>query len=62
MSSGFCVFQICLIAPPLYVMTTQTIDRVEGLEVLNKAIEAIEASIKESGGIFNIQMAVSPHV
>lgn len=50
------IVKICLIAPPLYVMTTQTTERTEGLEVLNKAIQAIETSIKSSGGIFNIQM------
>ncbi|WAR23192.1 IF2A-like protein [Mya arenaria] len=48
--------KINLIAPPLYVVTTQTLDRGEGLIALNKALEAIKASIEEAGGMFNIQL------
>nr|CAG4651996.1 EOG090X09RW [Triops cancriformis] len=49
--------RINLIAPPLYVMTTQTPERQEGLKALEVAIEKIQATIKTSGGVFNIQMA-----
>ena len=51
-------FQINLIAPPLYVVTTQTLERTDGLEALNKAIVAIKASIEDAGGMFNIQLQV----
>ena len=52
------VFQINLIAPPLYVVTTQTLERTDGLEALNKAIGAIKLSIEDAGGMFNIQLQV----
>ncbi len=51
--------KINLIAPPLYVVTTTTMDKDKGLEILTEALQKIEASIKNSGGIFNIQIAVS---
>ncbi|CAG9821154.1 unnamed protein product [Phaedon cochleariae] len=49
--------KINLIAPPLYVMTTSTPEKQDGLKVLNDAIEKVKASITELGGVFNIQMA-----
>jgi len=49
--------KINLIAPPLYVMTTTTLEKTDGLKALNNAINQIETSIKGSGGLFNIQMA-----
>jgi len=49
--------KINLIAPPSYVVTTQTMDRDEGLRLLTVALEEIEKSIKGAGGIFNIQQA-----
>jgi len=51
--------KINLIAPPLYVVTTTTLDKDKGLEKLNEALLEIEKSIKASGGIFTIQHAVS---
>lgn len=47
--------KINLIAPPLYVMTTATLERTEGMALLNKAIATIKEDIEEAGGIFNIQ-------
>lgn len=48
--------KINLIAPPLYVVTTTTMDRTEGLEALKNALQIIENSVKSiEGGIFNIQ-------
>lgn len=47
--------KINLIAPPLYVMTTATLERTEGMALLNKAIATIKNDIEEAGGIFNIQ-------
>lgn len=55
---GVCV-QINLIAPPRYVMTTTTLERTEGLSVLNQAMAAIKEKIEEKRGVFNIQMEVS---
>src|SRR5687767_756601 len=51
------LFQINLIAPPLYVMTTTTMERSEGLELLNRAIAQVEQTIKAAGGVFNVQNA-----
>lgn len=51
--------KINLIAPPLYVVTTTTLDKDKGLEKLKEALDAIEKSIKAAGGIFNVQSAVS---
>lgn len=53
------ILQIHLIAPPQYVVTTQTLDRVEGLARLNQAIEKIRETIENSSGSFNVIMAVS---
>ena len=49
--------RINLIAPPLYVITTSTPEKQEGLEILNMACKAIEERIGTSGGSFNIKMA-----
>jgi len=49
--------RINLIAPPLYVITTSTPEKQEGLEILNMACKAIEERISTSGGSFNIKMA-----
>lgn len=48
--------KINLIAPPQYVVTTQTLERTDGLNMLNSALQAIKASIEEAGGMFNIQL------
>lgn len=53
--------QINLIAPPRYVMTTTTLERTEGLSVLNQAMAAIKEKIEEKRGVFNIQMEVMKH-
>ncbi|XP_045460928.1 eukaryotic translation initiation factor 2 subunit 1 [Harmonia axyridis] len=49
--------KINLIAPPLYVMTTSTPEKQDGLKALNDAIEVIKKTISGLGGVFNIQMA-----
>jgi len=49
--------KINLIAPPLYVVTTSTPERQEGIQLLQKAIARIEETIKGLGGSFNVQMA-----
>lgn len=50
--------QINLIAPPLYVMTTQTLERSDGMQKLTEALEHIKLSIEKSGGVFTIKMQV----
>lgn len=41
--------KIKLIAPPMYVMTTMTLDKDQGIEVMNQAIEAVGAVIRSKG-------------
>ena len=48
-----------MIAAPLYVITTTTLDRDEGLKCLTSAVDAIRTSIKKYGGDFNEKAAVS---
>lgn len=48
--------KINLIAPPLYVMTTSTPEKAEGLEILEKACKVVEENITSAGGSFNFQM------
>uniref|UniRef100_A0A131XCT7 Eukaryotic translation initiation factor 2 subunit 1 n=1 Tax=Hyalomma excavatum TaxID=257692 RepID=A0A131XCT7_9ACAR len=49
--------KINLIAPPVYVMTTTTMDRTEGLEALSNAITKIEETIRKAGGVFTVKSA-----
>lgn len=49
--------KIKLIAPPLYVMTTMTLDKENGVETLNQAIEIIQTVIKSKGGSLDVKMA-----
>ncbi|XP_005105117.1 eukaryotic translation initiation factor 2 subunit 1 [Aplysia californica] len=55
MSTENMPIKINLIAPPLYVVTTSTLERNEGLERLNKALDAIKAEITAAKGVFNLQ-------
>lgn len=50
--------KINLIAPPLYVMTTSTPEKQDGLKALQDAITKIEDTITTMGGVFKVQMAV----
>lgn len=40
-------------------MTTTTLERTEGLSVLNQAMAVIKEKIEEKRGVFNIQMEVN---
>ena len=51
-------FQINLIAPPLYVVTTTTLDRDGALESLARVIAAVKESIEKSTGNFLVKMEV----
>lgn len=52
-----CPVQMKLVAPPLYVLTTQTLDKVKGIQVLNDAIGQAEESIKTHKGSFKVKEA-----
>ena len=49
--------KIKLIAPPMYVMTSMTLDKDIGIETLNKAIETITTVIQSKGGSIDVKMA-----
>ncbi|GAB1603135.1 eukaryotic translation initiation factor 2 subunit 1-like [Argonauta hians] len=49
--------KINLIAPPLYVMTTQTLEKADGLRALTNATNVVKQAIENMGGMFNMQMA-----
>jgi len=53
------MLQINLIAPPLYVITTNTLERADGLTKLNEILEQIKKVIESNGGVFTVKMAVS---
>ncbi|VDD81001.1 unnamed protein product [Mesocestoides corti] len=50
--------KINLIAPPLYVLTTQTLEWNKGLARLEQVLETIKASIEEQEGSFKLQQKV----
>lgn len=50
--------KINLIAPPLYVVTTTTQDRSEGMAKLNTTLQVIRDKIEEKDGLFNVKMEV----
>ncbi|KAF2213157.1 hypothetical protein CERZMDRAFT_67397 [Cercospora zeae-maydis SCOH1-5] len=49
--------KVRLVSPPLYVLTSQTIDKNNGIEVLNEAIKDITAHITAAGGSCSVKMA-----
>ena len=49
--------KINLIAPPLYVMLTSCLDKQAGIQALEKAIAAIEETIRSRGGIMKVKIA-----
>ncbi|KAF2479551.1 eukaryotic translation initiation factor 2 subunit alpha [Neohortaea acidophila] len=46
-----------LVSPPLYVFTSQTLDKSIGIKVLEDAIKAADASIRAAGGVCVVKMA-----
>jgi translation initiation factor 2 subunit 1 len=48
--------KVRLVAPPLYVVMTQCMDKVKGIEALQKAIDTIEATITQAGGQIVVKM------
>ncbi|KAL4817936.1 translation initiation factor 2, alpha subunit [Aspergillus spinulosporus] len=49
--------KVKLVAPPLYVLTSQCLDKTYGIKMLEEAIERIETTIKASGGGCTVKMA-----
>ncbi|GAV88084.1 S1 domain-containing protein/EIF_2_alpha domain-containing protein [Cephalotus follicularis] len=45
-----CPVKIKLVAPPLYVLTTQTLDKEQGISILSKAIAACTEAIEQHKG------------
>ncbi|XKL60360.1 hypothetical protein PGB90_001376 [Kerria lacca] len=56
-SSDEIPIKINLIAPPIYVMTTATAEKTEGLKALQNACDEIQKTIAHYSGIFQIKMA-----
>ncbi|KAF3544967.1 hypothetical protein DY000_02002241 [Brassica cretica] len=52
-----CPVKIKLVAPPLYVLTTQTLDKEQGIEILEKAIAVCTETIEEHKGKLVIKEA-----
>ncbi|PWN41079.1 putative SUI2-translation initiation factor eIF-2 alpha chain [Ceraceosorus guamensis] len=48
--------KVKLIAPPLYVLVTNSTDKQGGIDLLKKALTTIDASIKKSGGNLAVKM------
>lgn len=49
--------KVQLIAPPLYVMLTSTLDKAAGIDVLNGAIAAAKAEVEKHGGQLAVKKA-----
>lgn len=49
-STEDCKVKVSLVASPLYVITTQTLDKDYGIKVVDAAVEAASASIQGNGG------------
>lgn len=49
--------KVRLVSPPLYVLTSQTLDKHIGIDVLEQAIKDIDASIRAAGGTCTVKMA-----
>ncbi|EYU20054.1 hypothetical protein ABFS83_06G064200 [Erythranthe nasuta] len=52
-----CPVKIKLVAPPAYVLNTQTLDKEQGIAILNKAIEACTEEIERHKGKLTIKEA-----
>ncbi|RHZ64091.1 hypothetical protein Glove_326g106 [Diversispora epigaea] len=50
------IIKVKLVAPPLYVMITNALDKTVGIEALEKAIGTIQESITKSGGNLIVRM------
>eukprot|EP01134_Creolimax_fragrantissima_P003009 CFRG3009T1 len=53
-STEQCPIKVNLIAPPLYAVTTMSLDKDEGVAAVNKAVEAIQERITANGGSLGV--------
>lgn len=51
--------KVKLVAPPLYVLITNSTDKTGGIELLEQALVRIDESIKQAGGNLTVKMKVS---
>ena len=49
--------KVKLVSPPLYVLTSQCLEKAHGIALLEQAISDIDANIKQAGGDCHIKMA-----
>lgn len=49
--------KIKLVAPPLYVVTTSSLSKDKGIEMLNDALDVVEAEIKKRKGKYTLKVA-----
>ena len=49
--------KVRLVSPPLYVLTSQTLDKAIGIEVLENAIKDVDQNIRAVGGMCVVKMA-----
>lgn len=46
-----------LVSPPLYVLTSQTLDKTIGIATLEEAIKEVDRAIRDQGGMCVVKMA-----
>jgi translation initiation factor 2 subunit 1 len=56
-STPECDVRMKLVAPPLYVLTTQTLDKAAGIAVLTAAVEACRAAVEGAKGSMRVKEA-----
>jgi translation initiation factor 2 subunit 1 len=60
MSTEHCPIKVKLVAPPLYVVVSNTLDKEIGLATVRSGINKIREVIESFGGELAIKMEVSP--
>lgn len=55
LSSEDCQIKMKLVAPPLYVVATHTLDKVKGVDMVNRACEACQQSIITAKGKLHVK-------
>jgi translation initiation factor 2 subunit 1 len=58
MSSEQCAIKVKLVAPPLYVVVANTLDKEMGLATVRSGVEKIKEVIEKFGGELSIKMEV----
>lgn len=57
LSTENCAIKIKLIAPPIYVLSTMTLEKEAGIGLLDRCIDVIRTTITEKGGKMDVKMA-----